>query len=151
MCSWKSSELPKPTKDCERVKNDLDEWGYGLLEDALTNPLLSNVKKRLLDQAIAEKELGFAFEDGGPKQNWGEFRDKQGNLRPEAFTAKNGGINQRVWLLPNKGQEFLDILEIDVMYEAVSHVLGEEFQLSSFSSNIAKPGGSKMNLHTDQW
>ena len=77
MCSWKSSELPKPSKDCELVKNDLDEWGYGLLEDALINPLLSNVKKRLLDQAIAEKELGFAFEDGGPKQNWGEFRDKQ--------------------------------------------------------------------------
>ena len=47
MCSWKSSELPKPTKDCERVKNDLDEWGYGLLEDALTNPLLSNVKKNV--------------------------------------------------------------------------------------------------------
>ena len=151
MCSWKSSELPKPSEDSERVKFDLDRWGYGLLEGALTNPLLGKVKKRLLDQAQAEKKLGFAFEDGGPKQKWGEFRDKDGKLRPEAFTAENGGVNQRVWLLPNKGQEFLDVLEIDAMHEAVSHVLGEEFQLSSFSSNIAKPGGSKMNLHTDQW
>ena len=67
MCSWKSSELPKPSEDCERVKFDLDMWGYGLLEGALTNPLLGEVKKRLLDQAQAEKKLGFAFEDGGPK------------------------------------------------------------------------------------
>ena len=151
MCSWTVSELPKPTNDCERVKYDLDHWGYGLLEGALTDPLLGNVRKRLLDQAAAEKELGHAFEDGGPEQKWGEFRDKNGKLRSEVFTAKNGGINQRVWLLPNKGQEFIDILEIDAMYETVGHVLGEEFQLSSFSSNIAKPGGSKMNLHTDQW
>ena len=97
MCSWTVSELPKPTNDCERVKYDLDQWGYGLLEGALTDPLLGNVRKRLLDQALAEKELGYAFEDGGPEQKWGEFRDKSGKLLSEVFTAKNGGINQRVW------------------------------------------------------
>ena len=53
--------------------------------------------------------------------------------------------------MPNKGEEFLAVLEINRMHEIVSHVLGEEFQLSSFSSNIAKPGGMKMDLHTDQW
>tara|TARA_B100000212_G_scaffold16970_1_gene11546 strand:+ start:230 stop:901 length:672 start_codon:yes stop_codon:yes gene_type:complete len=42
-------------------------------------------------------------------------------------------------------------VEINEMHEIVSHVLGEEFQLSSFSSNIAKPSGLKMDLHTDQW
>ena len=55
------------------------------------------MRKRLLDQASAEKELGYAFEDGGPEQKWGEFRDKSGKLRSEVFSAKNGGINQRVW------------------------------------------------------
>ena len=43
------------------------------------------------------------------------------------FTSANGGINQRVWLLPNKGEEFLEVLEINEMHEIVSHVLGENF------------------------
>ena len=30
------------------------------------------------------------------------------------------------------------------------HVLGDEFLLSSFTANIAKPGGV-MGFHTDQW
>ena len=37
------------------------------------------------------------------------------------------------------------------MLDVVGHVLGEEFLLSSFTANIAKPGGVPMALHTDQW
>ena len=59
-------ELPKPTRDQDRVCTDIDRWGYGLLEGA--------------------------------------------------FTAANGGINQRVWLLPNKGTEFLEVLELDALH-----------------------------------
>ena len=43
---------------------------------------------------------------GDPSQKWGDFRDPDGVLRSEVFTSANGGINQRVWLLPNKGEEF---------------------------------------------
>ncbi|MBU99666.1 MAG: hypothetical protein CMM24_04810 [Rhodospirillaceae bacterium] len=53
--------------------------------------------------------------------------------------------------MPNKWEEFLAVSEINKMHEIVSHVLGEEFQLSSFSCNIAKPGGMKMDVHKDQW
>ena len=74
----------------------------------------------------------------GPLRNGAIFVTRM-VLRSEVFTSANGGINQRVWLLPNKGEEFLEVLEINEMHEIVSHVLGEEFQLSSFSSNIAKP------------
>ncbi len=144
-------ELPKPTRDQDRVRVDIDRWGYGLLEDALEEPLFSRARARLDEQAVAELQLGHAFEDGGPTQKWGEFRDENGKTRPDAFTAANGGVNQRVWLLPNKGAEFLEVLELDALHATVGHVLGEEFQLSSFASNIAKPGGLKMNLHTDQW
>lgn len=151
MKTWNKLDLPKPTLDLNEIRKDIDCWGYGLLKDALNESLLEKTRARLLDQASAELSLGVAFEDGGPAQKWGEFRDASGKLRPEVFTAENGGVNQRVWLLPNKGKEFLDVLEVDEMYEIVGHVLGEEFQLSSFSSNIAKPGGLKMDLHTDQW
>jgi ectoine hydroxylase-related dioxygenase (phytanoyl-CoA dioxygenase family) len=151
MKPWTHADLPKPTRDQDRVRADIDAWGYGLLEDALEEPLFSRAKTRIADQAVAELQLGQAFEDGGPTQQWGEFRDENGKIRVEAFTAANGGINQRVWLLPNKGEVFLEILELDHLHEMVGNVLGEEFQLSSFSANTAKPGGIKMNLHTDQW
>lgn len=144
-------DLPRPTRDPDRVRADIDRWGYGLHEGLLEEPLFSVVRDRLLEQAAAELARGHAFEDGGPTQQWGQFRDEHGRIRPEAFTAAHGGVNQRVWLLPNKGAAFLDVLEVDAMHDLVEHVLGEEYQLSSFSSNIAKPGGLKMNLHTDQW
>ncbi|MBM85941.1 MAG: hypothetical protein CMM47_07960 [Rhodospirillaceae bacterium] len=151
MKTWDRAFLPKPTDDPERVRADIDEWGYGLFEGLLKEPLLGRACERLLEQAAAELQRGIAFEDGGPSQQWGQFLDENGKIRPEAFTAANGGINQRLWLLPNKGAVFLDVLEIDPMHEAVGHVLGDEYQLSAFASNIAKPGGLKMNLHTDQW
>ena len=146
-----AADFPRPTRDQDRVRADIDRWGYGLLEGALPDPLLSRAGERLAEQAKAELQRGEAFEDGGPNQRWGEFRDENGKIRPDAFTAANGGVNQRVWLLPNKGAAFLEVLEIDLMHEMVAHVVGEEFQLSSFTANIAKPGGLKMNLHTDQW
>ncbi len=151
MPSLRAADLPKPTRDADRVRADIDRWGYGLYEGLLAEPLFSRARERLLEQAAAELQCGHAFEDGGPTQQWGEFRDENGKIRAEAFTAAAGGVNQRVWLLPNKGRAFLDVLEIEPMHETVAHVLGEEYQLSSFGSNIAKPGGLRMNLHTDQW
>ena len=35
--------------------------------------------------------------------------------------------------------------------DLVGHILGEDFILSTHSANIAKPGGVRMGLHTDQW
>ena len=35
--------------------------------------------------------------------------------------------------------------------ELVGHILGQDFILSTHSANIAKPGGVRMGLHTDQW
>ena len=103
------------------------------------------------EQAAAEKQLGEAFEDGGPEQQWGAFRDEEGNLRAEAFTAANGGVNQRVWMLLNKGACFAEALVQPQILETVGHVLGKDFLVSSFTANIAKPGGVEMPLHTDQW
>ena len=41
MVSWTKSQLPTPTNDLDKVANDIDQWGYGLLEDALSEPLLT--------------------------------------------------------------------------------------------------------------
>ena len=142
--SWNPSELPAPTTDLDRARHDIDRWGYCLLENALPQDLNERCFKRLHAQAAAEKQLGQAFEDGGPAQQWGTFRDEHGNLRAAAFKAENGGVNQRVWMLVNKGQCFIDALEQDHVNETVGYVLGDEFLVSSFTANIAKPGGVEM-------
>ncbi len=148
---WSLEDLPQPTDDPARARLDIDIFGYCLLHNTVPEPLLSAVRARLDDQAAAEKRLGLAFEDGGPRQQWGQFRDAAGRLRGDAFTAANGGINQRVWMLVNKGGPFRKVLALAPMLDLVGHVLGEEFLLSSFTANIAKPGGVPMALHTDQW
>ena len=149
--TWKLDDLPKPTKDLARARADINLWGYCLLKDAVPMSLVERCRLRLREQAAAEKEQGLAFEDGGPNQQWGDFTDNNGRVRPEAFRAKNGGINQRVWMLVNKGQAFLDLLELDSLNEIVRHVLGDKFIIHSYTANIAKPGGIVMPLHIDQW
>ncbi len=149
--TWTKSDLPSSTADLDRVRHDIERWGYGLLEDALPSELCERCFQRLAEQAEAEKQLGQAFEDGGPAQQWGAFRDEHGNLRPGAFTAASGGVNQRVWMLVNKGACFVEAIAQPHVLQTVRHVLGDDFLVSSFTANIAKPGGVPMPLHTDQW
>ena len=151
MLNWSYEELPKPTADLETAKSDIDEFGYCLLPDAMPAEQLAAARKRLREQAVAELQAGHAFEDGGAKQQWGDFTDDQGRIKRDAFSAKAGGVNQRVWMLVNKGQVFLDMLAQPDMRAVVGHVLGKDYLLSSYGANIAKPGGIAMNLHTDQW
>ena len=142
------ANLPGLTSDLDIIKNDLDTHGYGLLEDALTADDLQRARRRLTEQAEAERAMGIAFEDGGANQPLTGADDKfiQG-----AFTAANGGVNQRLWMLINKGKIFRELAIHAQVLELVRHVLGKEFQLSTLSANIAKPGGVEMGLHTDQW
>ena len=146
-----NSSLPQPTPSLEQCANDLAEQGYCLLRDALTADQLESLRKRLTEQALAEKQKGFAFQDGGPTQNWGDFRDSKGKLRPQEFTEAQGGRNQRIWMLVNKGAPFLDLLGHTATRELVTGLLGDHYLLSSHTANIANPGGVAMRLHTDQW
>ena len=142
---------PKSTSNVEQAKSDIDEYGYCLIENALEPAVVDAALSRLKEQAAAELELGAAFEDGGPKQQWGAFTDGKGRPRQQAYTAEAGGVNQRVWMLVNKGRIFRQILFTRRVRDVVDHVLGDDYLLSSYSANIAKPGGVAMNLHTDQW
>ena len=142
---------PGLTGDLTTAKSNIDRFGYCLLKDALSREQVAAMRARLVEQAAAERQMGAAYEDGGPDQNWGSFRDETGRVRPDAFTAAAGGVNQRLWMLINKGRVFHQVLFQERVREVVSHVLGDEYLLSSFTANIARPGGVEMDLHTDQW
>ena len=151
MFDWTYEELPQPTTDLEALKANIDEFGYCLVADAISADQRARAKQRLLEQAQAELEGGQAFEDGGARQQWGAFTDDEGNVRHDAFSAKAGGVNQRVWMLINKGRVWRDMLTQPTVRSVVRHVLGNDYLLSSYGANIAKPGGIAMDLHTDQW
>lgn len=121
-------ELPKPTEDIAQVQRDLDVWGYGFVKNALSPEEIKTLKKRLMDQAKGEADGGIGFFDGGEKKP-----------------------NQRVWCLPNKGKEFIDLLETNKTIDAVvPDFLGDDAILFSYTANIARPGNTPMHMHTDQ-
>lgn len=120
--------LPKPTEDITQVKKDLDEWGYGFVKNALSPDEIRKLRKRLMDQAKGEADAGIGFYDGGELK-----------------------VNQRVWCLPNKGKEFIDLLETNkTIDDFVPDFLGDDAILFSYTANIARPGNTPMHLHTDQ-
>ena len=143
-----ATDVPELTEDLHRARQDLDEFGFCLVANALTGEPLVTTRQRLVEQADAEAERNLDHRDGGPHQ---VIVDESGRLKPDAFTAANGGVNQRLWMLANKGACFRDLIEHRLVDELVGHMLGADFILSTLSANIAKPGGVRMGLHTDQW
>jgi ectoine hydroxylase-related dioxygenase (phytanoyl-CoA dioxygenase family) len=146
-----TEQPPTPTTGLSQCITDLESSGYCYLADALSTAEVLQLQQRLSEQAQAEEQHGIAYKDGAPDQNWGDFRDEQGELRPSAFDSAAGGSNQRIWMLVNKGQPFVDLLQHSDVRNIVSSILGDEYILSSHIANIARAGGVAMQLHTDQW
>ncbi|KAI1404169.1 PhyH-domain-containing protein [Hypoxylon fuscum] len=119
--------LPVPTEDIDQVKRDIREFGYGFVKNALTPTQVAVLKKAVQEQAAGERKAGVAKMDGGPN-----------------------APNQRVWVLTNRGDEFLDLLNHPLIDEMVPWVLGDHALLHSYFANIARPGNVPMQLHTDQ-
>ena len=142
------AQQPQLTKDRNQAHSDLDEYGYCLIEEALTPKEVETAHTRLVDQAAAEDQLGLSFRDGGLEQ---KVIDDFGKIRPDAFSAANGGVNQRLWMLANKGRCFRDMVVHPLVDDLIGYILGSAFILSTLSGNIVKPGGMRMGLHTDQW
>ena len=109
-------------KKCKHylAKAHLDEFGYCLLANALTSKQVEALRTRLIEQAAAEKQQGLAHEDGGKD--------------------KNSGINQRVWMLINKGEIFHEPLLHKRVHELIGHVLGEQYLLSCYTRQYRQAG-----------
>lgn len=118
--------LEAAPRDLSPAKRDLDEQGFCVVPGVLDPKTLAAVRERTLAQAEAERALG---------------------LMPEGLE----GPNQRVFMLVNKGQEFVDLITHPVALELAGHLLGRVFLLSQFSANIARFGGVEQGLHCDDW
>ncbi len=118
---------PNPGPDLHQALLELDQQGYCVVPDVLDQSEIAAIKGRLMEQASGECARGVSFHDGGP-------------------TCPN----QRVWMLMNKGRIFRDLMLHPIVGAMMGHLLGPDFLLSSFTANIAHPGGEPMDLHTDQ-
>src|SRR5580698_2457342 len=72
------ADLPRATRDMSRVFEDLEVFGYGVLEGALSAERVAALRTRVIEQAAGEDARGVGFHDGK--------------------------VNQRIWMLPNKGR-----------------------------------------------
>lgn len=122
--------LPEPTQDLSRAKRDVDTFGYCLIEQALSAPTITEVRTRIEQQSLAERQQGF--------HHLSQVQDP-------------GGVNQWVNLLINKGEVFQKLLMHLIVSKIVEHLLGEEHVLSDFAAHVVRPGNTALPLHIDQW
>ncbi|EHL01845.1 hypothetical protein M7I_2202 [Glarea lozoyensis 74030] len=119
--------LPKPTEDPEQIKRDMKTWGYGLLANAITPEQVEILRTAVLEQGAGERKNGVAHMQGP---------------------------NQRIWSLPrnlpNKGDEFLDMLNHPLLETFVPWFLGEGFLIYNMSANVALRGEDGIHMHRDQ-
>lgn len=143
------SPVTKPSIDLEKAKAEYQRDGYCIIPDLLSQSEVAALRQRIVEQAAAEKALGWALEDSGPTQLKRTMEDQEALMRESASERK--GVNQRIFFLVNKGKILRDLITHPVALELVEDCLGHNFLLSSFTANIAKKGAAIDGLHRDAW
>ena len=128
---WKNFSLPRPTKDIAQLRFDIHQWGYCLIEDALSAEQNERVYRRVVEQAQAERDMKIAY-----------LSQAQQNL----------------WSLVNKGEIFVqcmthdtDAIQAGILIEQLlDEMLGSGWHHLSYLANISFPGCHPQGLHQDQ-
>ncbi len=128
---WKDRDLPVPTKDIHRMRADLREWGFCLVEEGLSEAQCSTFRERLHAQAEGERLAGVQMP-----------------------TPSGQYVNSLI----NKGWCFAQCIEQDpeavqagpLIEQLMDETLGKGWICHSFLANGADPGGYPQGLHIDQ-
>lgn len=108
----------------EKLIAHVDEYGYVVLEGALTEDEADELRARSMELARKEREEGGKY----------LYLD---------------GKSQRVWNLVNKGQIFEEAIQNPRVLEFQEYLLGEDCILSSFTVNVIGSGSPASQLHID--
>lgn len=128
---WREKDLPAPTKDITRLRQDFVQWGYCLIEEGVSAEQTRVLHDRVAEQAAAERALGIAY-----------LQEAQ----------------QHVWALVNKGEVFVrcmthepDAVQAGPLIEQLlDEALGSGWNHFSFISNVSYPGCHPQGMHQDQ-
>jgi len=130
MKNWTNDELPKATSNLEKLKADINEFGFCVVADAIGPNQVEEIRRRIDEQARAERKQGLTMADG---------------------VQSEGDGNQWVYMLINKGLVFQELLRAPLPRAVVEHVLGPDYLLSDFAATITHPNNKQMGMHIDQW
>ena len=119
------------------------------------------VDDRVVSAALAEvAEQGFAVVPGVHEP--ADAADVVARLRAAAAESERRGVstyaegldpnssNVRVWNLIDLDPVFAELIAHPVADALVRGVLGEDYIVSNFTANIARPGSGSMAIHSDQ-
>lgn len=109
-------------------KDSLEKDGYCVVEGVLAPSEAANVRHRLVAAAAESERRGIPTYIEG--------------LDPNAN-------NVRVFNLLDLDQIFIDLIAHPVALEIARHLLTDDFTISNFTANIAKPGSESMAIHSD--
>lgn len=116
-------------RDLSSAKQQLAEQGFCVVPDVLPLDQVAEVVRRLYRAADASERMGVST-----------FMPI---LDPNAS-------NVRVFYLLEHDAIFRELIRHPLAVEMVQALLGEEFLISNFTANIARPGSGSMFLHSDQ-
>ena len=106
-------------------KSQLDQSGFLLCENTISDATTTQLRKRALELATAEQKAG------------------------KGHTYLPNETAQRVWNLINKGEIFEKAIQQPKMLAAMEYLLGADCTLSSFTVNVLYPGAPDAGLHID--
>ena len=112
----------------EEHKDRLQRDGYCVIEDVLTPAATADARRRLVAGAAESERRGIP--------TYIQRLDPNTN-------------NVRVFNLLDLDRVFIDLISHPAALEVVRHVLTDDFTISNFTANIAKPGSGSMDIHSD--
>lgn len=110
-------------------KTNFAEQGFCVIENVLDPAKTAEVRRRLVDAASESERRGIPTHIAG--------------LDPNAS-------NVRVFNLLDLDPIFIELISHPVALEVASQFLDDDFIISNFTANIAKPGSGSMVIHSDQ-
>ncbi len=112
----------------EAHKASLVEHGYCIIEDVLDPSKTAYVRRRLVEAAVESERRGIPtyIEGLDPNPN-----------------------NVRVFNLLDLDPVFVELISHPLAVEIARQVLDDDFIISNFTANIAKPGSASMFIHSD--
>ena len=127
--------LPKPTRNLDDVRADLDRAGYAILTDVLTPDEARAARQVLVDEIAREEAID--------------------ENRVRRFFTDPDDQNRRLSRLPNRHRVLRDFLEHPVALELTKYILGptllnESYLVHSYGANLTRPGSGAQFIHLDR-
>ena len=112
----------------EEDQAHLEEFGYCVLEAVLDRENTTLAREALVGAAIESARRG--------NKTYMPYLDPNEN-------------NVRVFNLLDLDPLFIELIQHPVACSVAEHLLGEDFIVSNFTANIARPGSGSMQIHSD--